>query len=281
MTSTQSARVEAGEIAAPSAGRPAARSWHRFRPTLLLNVLSVLGFLALWAAATELGWISPIFLPTPAAVVGEGQKLISTGDLWGAVLASSKRVFLGFALAGAIAVPLGVLMGVWWPAKAIVDPFVSLLRPLPSITWIPLTMLWLGIGESQKIMIVFMGSWIYILLYTIESTKRVDPLLIRAARNLGANDVAVMTQVILPGALPGILAGLKVTLAIAWSCVLSAEMVAAETGLGAMIWMAKDWGNLPLVLFGMVCISITVLIADFFANYIERLLQPWERHRRL
>lgn len=281
MTSTQSAGVEAGEIAAPSAARHAARSWHRFRPTLLLNVLSVLGFLALWAVATEFGWISPIFLPTPAAVVAEGQKLISTGDLWGAVLASSKRVFLGFALAGAVAVPLGVLMGVWWPAKAIVDPFVSLLRPLPSITWIPLTMLWLGIGESQKTMIVFMGSWIYILLYTIESTKRVDPVLIRAARNLGANDLAVMTQVILPGALPGILAGLKVTLAIAWSCVLSAEMVAAETGLGAMIWMAKDWGNLPLVLFGMVCISITVLIADFFANYIERLLQPWERHRRL
>jgi taurine transport system permease protein len=89
-----------------------------------------------------------------------------------------------------------------------------------------------------------------------------------------------MTDVILPGALPGILAGLKVTLAIAWSCVLSAEMIAAQTGLGAMIWIAKDWGNLPLVLLGMVCISITVLIADVLANSIERLLLPWERNRR-
>ena len=89
-----------------------------------------------------------------------------------------------------------------------------------------------------------------------------------------------MREVILPGALPGIITGLKVTLAIAWSCVLSAEMVAAQDGLGALIWQAKDWGNLGLVLVGMVSISITVLIADLAANRIERLLLPWERHRR-
>ena len=144
----------------------------------------------------------------------------------------------------------------------------------------PLTMLWLGIGESQKIAIVFMGSWIYILLYTIESTKRVDPLLIRAARNLGAGDLAVMWHVILPGALPGIIAGLKVTLAISWSCVLSAEMIAAQNGLGALIWQGKDWGNLALVLVGMLCISIVVLAADKLADILERLLLPWERHQR-
>jgi taurine transport system permease protein len=280
MTSTHSTGGQVDEIAAPSAPRSTQRRDSHFRPKVLLNVLSVLGFLALWMAATELGWVSPIFLPSPAAVAAEGQKLIATGDLWTAVIASSQRVFLGFALAAAIAVPLGILMGVWWPAKAIMDPFVSLLRPLPSITWIPLTMLWLGIGESQKVMIVFLGSWIYILLYTLESTKRVDPLLIRAARNLGANDVAVMTEVILPGALPGILAGLKVTLAISWSTIISAEMIAAQTGLGALIWIAKDWGNLPLVLLAMVCISIVVLIADLLADRLERLLQPWERHRR-
>jgi len=276
MASTPAATERSGVTPAP-AEAPRRR---RHRPVLLINVLGVFAFIGLWAAATELGWISPIFLPSPRAVAAEGQKLLSAGDLWVAVIASSRRVFIGFALAGLIAVPLGILMGVWWPAKAVLDPFVSLLRPLPSITWIPLTMLWLGIGESQKVMIVFMGSWIYILLYTIESTKRVDPLLIRAARNLGANDLAVMTHVILPGALPGILAGLKVTLAISWSCVLSAEMIAAQTGLGAMIWMAKDWGNLPLVLLGMVCISITVLLADVLANWIERALLPWERARR-
>src|SRR3954447_15602826 len=115
----------------------------------------------------------------------------------------------------------------------------------------------------QKVAIVYMGSWIYILLYTYESTRRVDPVLIRAARNLGARDLDVMREVILPGALPGILSGLKVTLAISWSCVLTAEMIAAQNGLGALIWQAKDWGNLPLVLVGMLCISLTVLVADW------------------
>lgn len=252
-----------------------------YRRPFVLSIASVLAMLALWSAATGLGWIAPVFLPSPAAVVAEGWKLLTHGLLLTDIMMSSKRVFLGFSLATVVAVPLGIAMGVWAPAKAIMDPFVSLLRPLPSITWIPLSILWLGIGEAQKVAIVFMGSWIYILLYTYESTKRVDPLLVRAARNLGANDLAIMREVVLPGALPGILAGLKVTLAISWSCVLSAEMIAAQNGLGALIWQAKDWGNLSLVLVGMICISLTVLIADYFANMLERLLLPWERNRRL
>jgi taurine transport system permease protein len=248
---------------------------------LLLSAASVLAVLGLWTAATGLGWIKPIFLPSPGAVLKEAMNAVASGTLWVDVLVSSRRVFLGFAMATLVAVPLGIAMGVWAPAKAIMDPFVSLLRPLPSITWIPLTILWLGIGEGQKTAIVFLGSWIYILLSTVESTKRVDPILVRAARNLGASDLAVMREVILPGALPGIITGLKVTLAIAWSCVLSAEMVAAQKGLGAMIWQAKDWGNLALVLVGMICISITVLIADRLMNVVERLVLPWERHRRV
>jgi taurine transport system permease protein len=250
------------------------------RPLWLLSLGSVVAVLALWTVATGRGWIAPLFLPSPFAVLAEAHTAFASGDLFLDVLMSTKRVLAGFALAALVGVPLGVVMGVWAPAKAIMDPFVSLLRPLPSITWIPMTMLWLGIGESQKIAIVFVGSWIYILLYTVESTRRVDPLLIRAARNLGASDLRLMWEVILPGALPGILTGLKVTMAIAWSCVLTAEMIAAQNGLGALIWQAKDWGNLALVLVGMVCISITVLIADWLANRVERLLLPWERHRR-
>jgi len=246
----------------------------------LISILSVVAAVALWYVSTERGWVSSIFLPKPSRVLSEAMSNLASGQLLKDIWMSSQRVFLGFALAAVVAIPLGIVMAVWAPAKAIMDPFVSLLRPLPSITWIPLTMLWLGIGESQKIAIVFMGSWIYILLYTVESTKRVDPLLIRAARNLGAGDVALMREVILPGALPGIISGLKVTLAISWSCVLSAEMIAAQNGLGALIWQAKDWGNLALVLVGMICISLTVLLTDRIAIVIERLLLPWERHRR-
>jgi len=241
---------------------------------------SVAVFVLAWHLATTTGAVSPVFLPSPAQIIAEARELLSSGELLKSVLVSSERVFAGFALAGLVAVPLGVVMAVWWPAKAIVDPFVSLLRPLPSITWIPLTILWLGIGEQQKVAIVFLGSWIYMLFYTLAAVQRVDPLLVRAARNLGAGDTAVMWHVVLPAALPGIIAGMKITLAISWWCVLSAELVAAQSGLGALIWQGKDWGNLPLVLVGMVAISVTVLVADLVAERIERLLLPWERHRR-
>lgn len=253
----------------------------RFNHLLLaINMGSVLTALLLWWAATGLGWVEPIFLPSPGDVLHAGRLTLMRGDLLLDVAVSARRVFLGFVLAAMVSVLLGIVMGVWRPAKAVMDPFISLLRPLPSITWIPLSILWLGIGEAQKVAIVFMGSWIYILLYTVESTRRVDPLLLRAARNLGASDAAIMREVILPGALPGIITGLKVTLAIAWSCVLTAEMIAAQNGLGALIWQAKDWGNLPLVLVGMLCISLVVLVADWLALRLERALLPWERVRR-
>jgi taurine transport system permease protein len=246
----------------------------------LISLASVLTILALWAAATTFGWVSPLFLPSPVDVARAAAKLASNGDLWRAILASSARVFAGFFLAAAVAIPLGVAMAVFGPVRAMFSPLISLLRPLPSITWIPLTILWLGIGEQQKVMIVFLGSWIYILLATYEATRRVDPLLVRAARNLGAGDFTVMREVILPGALPGILAGLKVSLAIAWSCVLSAEMIAARSGLGALIWEAKEWGDMTVVLVGMTSISLTVLLADAVAGRVELVLQPWERARR-
>jgi taurine transport system permease protein len=263
-----------------SPARQLSGRWRSNQFLLLLNFASVAVVLALWWVATGFGWIAPVFLPSPGAVLHAARLTLANGELLIDVLVSARRVFAGFALAALIAVPLGIAMGVWRPAKAIMDPFVSLLRPLPSITWIPLTILWLGIGETQKIAIVFLGSWIYILLYTFESTRRVDPLLVRAARNLGASDVVVMREVILPGALPGIIAGLKVTLGISWSCVLTAEMIAAQNGLGALIWQAKDWGNMPLVLVGMLCISLTVLLADWLALRLEWLLLPWERGRR-
>ncbi|MDH2343592.1 MULTISPECIES: ABC transporter permease [unclassified Bradyrhizobium] len=277
---TSARNMASNLVAPPDLTKQKRGSSLRGRPIILLNILGVFAFCITWALVTERGWVSPLFLPSPFKVASEAAGVAATHELWWAIGASSLRVFLGFALAAAIAIPLGVLMGSWWPAKALLDPLISLLRPLPSITWIPLTMLWLGIGEAQKVAIVFMGSWIYVLLYTLESTKRVDPILIKAARNLGASEFAVMREVVLPGALPGILSGLKVSLAIAWSCVLSAEMVAAQNGLGALIWSAKDWGNLALVLVGMVSISATVLVADLLANRLERALLPWERHKR-
>jgi len=138
-------------------------------------------------------------------------------------------------------------------------------------------MLWLGIDEQQKYAIVFMGSFASVLVYTTDATMRVDEILISAARNLGASRLQTIRHVMLPAALPNILSGLKVVLAIAWTCVISAEMVGANSGLGFRIWTAKEWSDTGQVLVGMLSISLTVLILDILFRWIEHILLPWQR----
>jgi taurine transport system permease protein len=245
-----------------------------------LGALSVVVLLGAWHLVTAGGYISAIFLPSPLQVVGQARRYLADGSLFWHVLTSGRRVLAGFVLAAVVAVPLGIVLGTSRTAKALFDPILSIIRPLPSLSWIPLTILWFGIDEGQKYAIVFMGTFASALLYVIESTRRVDPLLIKAAQNLGATRLDVLREVILPGSLPGIISGLKVCLALAWTCVLSAEMVAATNGLGALIWFAKDWNNMALVMVGMVSISITVLVIDSAFRVIEDRILPWERHQR-
>jgi taurine transport system permease protein len=245
-----------------------------------LGALSVVVLLAVWHLVTAGGYISAIFLPSPQQVVRQARRYLSDGSLFWHVLTSGRRVLAGFVLATIVAVPLGILLGTSRTAKALFDPILSIIRPLPSLSWIPLTILWFGIDEGQKYAIVFMGTFASALLYVMESTRRVDPLLIKAAQNLGASRLDVLREVILPGSLPGIISGLKVCLALAWTCVLSAEMVAATHGLGALIWFAKDWNNMALVMVGMGSISITVLLIDSAFRLIEDRILPWERHQR-
>lgn len=245
--------------------------------TMIISIISVIVFGLVWEISGRLGWVSTVFLPTPSAIFQEGMALLRSGILQADILASTRRVLVGFLISAAVAVPLGLILGTSEVLKAIFDPIISIIRPLPALSWIPLSMLWLGIGESQKYAIVFMGAFAPTLVYIIDATKRVDPLLIKAAQNLGANRWAVLREVVLPGALPNILSGLKVVLAVAWTCIISAEMVGASNGLGFRIWNAKDWGNTPQVLLGMVSISLTVLVMDQIFKQLERKLVPWER----
>lgn len=242
----------------------------------LLRATAVAIFLGSWWAATGYGLVDSLFLPSPGEVVEEGSSNALSGELLYSAAVSTKRVLVGFSLAIVVGIPVGLLMGSIRACQVFLDPVVSLLRPLPSLTWIPLTMLWFGIGETQKYAIVYMGTIIYVTLYTMETTKRTDPVLIRAGQNLGASRYRVLRDIVLPASAPGIFSGLKVTLAIAWSCVLSAELVAASDGLGALIWRAKDTVNLPLVLVGMVSISVTVLVLDIILKFVEPRLFPWE-----
>lgn len=236
-------------------------------------------FLSLWELSVWSGLVDAFFLPPPTQVVRRALELASGPDavLLRDIKMSAVRVLAGFTLSTVVGVPLGLLMGMSRVVRAALNPVVSIIRPLPALSWIPLSMLWLGIDEQQKYAIVFMGCFASVLVYTMDATLRVDPLLRRAALNLGASRLQVVRFVVLPGALPNILSGLKVVLAIAWTCVISAEMVGANSGLGFRIWTAKEWSDTGQVLVGMLSISLTVLILDILFRGLEKLLLPWQR----
>ncbi|MEN8166692.1 MAG: ABC transporter permease [Pseudomonadota bacterium] len=250
-----------------------------FWQILVFGALGLLAFLGGWELLVRLGVIDPFFLPAPSAVLERMTQLASGPEavLWHDIRMSASRVLTGFTLSTLVGVPFGLLMGMSPGVRAAFNPIVSIIRPLPALSWIPLSMLWLGIDEQQKYAIVFMGSFASVLVYTTDATLRVDQTLIAAARNLGASRLQVIRHVVLPGALPNILSGLKVVLAIAWTCVISAEMVGANSGLGFRIWTAKEWSDTGQVLVGMLSISITVLLLDILFRGLERLLLPWQR----
>ncbi len=244
---------------------------------LTTSAASVLVFLAIWEAVCRAGLVDPIFLPPPSAVLAKAMAMFNEGTLWGNVFASARRVMIGFLAATAVAIPLGIVLGTSTYARAAFDPILSFLRPLPSMSWIPLSLLWFGITETQKYSIVFMGTFAPALVYVIEATRNIDPLLIRAAQNLGASRWQVMREVILPGSIDQIISGLKVILGLAWTCVISAELVAAREGLGFLIMNGKEFFQTEVVVLGMVLISVTVLVTDFVFRKIENWVLRWQR----
>jgi taurine transport system permease protein len=256
----------------------AARSLHRFRYAAI-SVVSASAFVGLWEYLAWIGAIDPEFFPPPSHVWGELVKLLSDGTLLIYILESARRVLLGFLLSAAVGIPLGILLGTFLPFRWVVQPVISIIRPLPSLAWIPLSLLWLGIGESQKYAIVFMGTLAPLVVFVTDATLRVEPIYIRAARNLGASRSRIMWEVVLPSALPSIISALKVTLALAWTCIISAEMVGSKDGLGYLIWNAKDWSNVGQVIVGMLAISATVLALDSMVRLVEHRLIPWHRHQ--
>jgi taurine transport system permease protein len=249
----------------------------------VIGAIAVVVFVGAWEAAVRTGIVDAFFLPAPSTIVQRAYQMAATGenillhDIW----KSATRVLIGFLLSALVGVPLGLVMGMSKYVRAALNPIVSIIRPLPALSWIPLSMLWLGIGEKQKFAIVFMGCFASVLVYTVAATLRVDVILQRAARNLGASRLQVIRHVTLPGALPNILSGLKVVLAIAWTCVISAEMVGANSGLGFRIWTGKEWSDTGQVLVGMISISLTVLILDILFRGVEWLLLPWQREETI
>ena len=186
------------------------------------------------------------------------------------------RVLIGYGLCAISGIILGILMGQIRVIDAIIRPVFNLIRPIPGVAWIPLAILWFGIGETTKHFIIFMGGFANVLLNTYEGTKTVDPKLVGAARMLGANRRQVFTYIVLPATVPYIFAGLQVALSTCWMAVLAAEMVCATEGVGFLINAGMGAANTTQILVGMVSIGIVGLLLASFMRWLERRLCAWK-----
>jgi ABC-type nitrate/sulfonate/bicarbonate transport system permease component len=215
-------------------------------------------------------------LPAPTAILPAAWELISSGELFHHAADSLKRECVAFLWA-TIAIPIGIAIA-WWPAvEEQLDPLMEILRPIPPLAWIPLSILWFGIGDTQNEFIIFLAVFFPILLNTISGVKGIEPNLIRAARCLGAREWNILWRVVLKAALPQIITGIRIGLGVGWMALVAAELVGATSGLGFLINDARTVLRTDYVIVGMVTIGLVGLMIDWSIRNAARLLLPWSR----
>ncbi|KAK49210.1 ABC transporter permease [Caballeronia jiangsuensis] len=270
--------IEPASARSPARARLRKRTWlgRALRKLRGLTLLFVL--IAAWQYSSTqlLDDTTRNLLPAPSAVLAAAWQLIESGDLIHNLIDSVRRELVAFVWACA-AIPLGIAMS-WWPlVEEQVDPIVEILRPVPPLAWIPLSILWFGIGNAQNEFIIFLGIFFPILLNTITGVKGIEPNLIRAARCLGASEASILTSVVFRAALPQILTGVRIGLGVGWMALVAAELVGAISGLGFMINDARSVLRTDSIIVGMATIGLVGLAMDGALRLLMRRLLPWSR----
>jgi NitT/TauT family transport system permease protein len=240
-----------------------------------LGVAFFVLFFALWAAVTFGGVVSKTFLADPVTMVRSGYELLAHQGFIKDIGWTVWRVLGGFAIAALLAVPLGVLMGAYKPVEAFFEPFVSFARYLPASAFIPLLILWAGIGEAQKLSVIFIGSFFQLVLMIAVSVGNTRRDLVEAAYTLGAGDSGVVKRVLLPGSAPEIAETLRMVLGWAWTYVIVAELIGASSGIGHMITDSQALLATDQIIFGILVIGIIGLVTDYALKLYNRWLFPW------
>jgi NitT/TauT family transport system permease protein len=232
-------------------------------------------FVAVWSIATFGGFVSKTFLADPLTMAHEGWLLFTVHGFAKDIGMTVWRVFGGFVLATIFAVPLGIAMGAYKPIEAFFEPFVSFARYLPASAFIPLLILWAGIGEMQKLLVIFIGSFFQVVLMvavTVGATRR-D--LVEAAYTLGADASGVVRRVLLPSSAPAIAETLRLVLGWAWTYVIVAELIGASSGIGHMITDSQALLNTGQIIFGIIVIGVIGLISDYLFKWANQRMFPW------
>ena len=274
----QTARDELVEPRAPARNkRPVPVS------VLAISVTTVAVLLGLWAGAAALKLVPALFLPSPQTVLHAIVNLATTGfvdaTLAQHTVASLYRIFGALIASLAIGIPAGLALGASRLGKGILDPIVEFLRPLPPLAYLPLIIIWVGIGEASKIVVIALAMLPPIILSTAAGVKAVAPDHLNAARSFGATRRQLLQNVILPSAMPSILTGMRIALGAGWSTLVAAELVAATRGLGFMIQSAAQFLVTDIVIAGIVVIAAIAFVLELAARLVERWLVPWASHK--
>lgn len=233
--------------------------------------------LAIWLGLTYGGIVNPLFLPSPGKVLQTAKELLSQGEIIRDIQVSFSRVALGFLLAAAIGVPLGILMGTLNIMEGLFEPLMGFIRYMPASAFIPLFILWIGLGEGEKIAVIFFGTFFQLTLMVMDVTKNVSNELIEISYTLGASKGQIFSKVILPASLPGIVDTLRITFGWAWTYLVVAEIVGASSGLGYMIMQSSRFLRPDKIFVGIIIIGILGLITDLIFKVIYRASFSWMR----
>ena len=243
--------------------------------TWVQYVVLPLAIVTIWQLAAVAGSIKPVTLPSPADVCERFFELATGGVLARHIAISLLRVIEGAALALAVGVTLGAAIGLSQALGRLCNGILQVLKPIPPLAWIPLTILWFGIGEMSKVYLIFLGAVFPILVSVIDAIRQTDAKYVEVARVLETPRSKFIRQVVLPGALPAIMTGVRVGIGVAWMCVVAAEMIAASRGVGYMIMDARQLSQPETVIVGMLVIGVCGKLMDMGLYRLERWLIPW------
>lgn len=240
------------------------------------TVFMTLLFVA-WCVLTYGGFVSPIFLPTPTAIVEAAIRGAQDGSLWADMWASVYRIMVGWLISTLVALPIGVLMGNFRFFEALFEPPIDFIRYMPAVAFVPLSILWTGVGDTQKFVILFIGTFFQEVLMIADNVKNVPKDLIHVSYTFGLSKWEVLAQVITPYSLPGIVDTLRITLGWAWTYLVVAELVAASSGLGYSIMRAQRYLQTDRIILGIIVIGLLGLISDYSFKFLYNRLFPWMR----
>ena len=251
-----------------------------FSRQITLSAGTLLVLLAIWWAVAAQQWVSPLFLPPPGQVLTKlvsiaGPQGFMDATLWQHLAASLGRILVALLAAVIIGIPVGIAMGLSPTVRGILDPLIELYRPVPPLAYLPLMVIWFGIGETSKILLIYLAIFAPVAMSALAGVKSAQQVRIRAAQSLGASRAQVLWFVILPGALPEILTGLRIGLGVGWSTLVAAELIAATRGLGFMVQSAGEFLATDIVLAGIAVIAVIAFSLELGLRALQRRLTPW------